>query len=195
MKATILLIALTICSIDLYSQGTQVGDTSSPVYHYNGSGYPSPIIARSDGDFLFTTGNGSSRNGIISFGATTPDYKLDVLRAIRANEVKVATGWIDFVIEPEYELKSLDQIEEFINENGHLQDIISAEEFKQNGVGLGEMDDMLLRKIEELTLYVIEQNEKLEAQSTKLQELKMNNEKLKSLNSLLNEKIEKLENE
>ncbi len=116
----------------------------------------------------------------VSIGTTNynSNYLLQVGGTIRAKEVKVETGWSDFVFEPDYELKPLGQIEDFINENGHLPDIPSAKEVEENGISLGEMDAKLLQKIEELTLYVIEQNRKLEMQSN---ELKAQSQKLKEV--------------
>jgi hypothetical protein len=106
-------------------------------------------------------------NGNVGIGITNPTHKLTVNGVISATEVKVSTTPnSDFVFEPEYQLRPLEEVDAFIRENKHLPDIPSAAEFKENGVGLGEMDNMLLQKIEELTLYVIElkkENEELKA--------------------------------
>ena len=92
-------------------------------------------------------------------------YKLAVNGAIICEEVKVIDDVpdADFVFEKGYELMELPELENFINENKHLPDIPSALEFKQQGYKIGDMDEMLLRKIEELTLYVIELKKENEA--------------------------------
>jgi hypothetical protein len=135
------------------------------------------------GEFLRITDLGN-----VGIGTPSPDYKLDVLGTIRANEVKVATGWSDFVFKPDYDLPTIQEVESYIDQNGHLPDIPSAEEVKADGINLGEMNAKLLQKIEELTLYAIE--------------LKKENEEMKSLNHQLlqtvenqNNRIEALENE
>lgn len=81
---------------------------------------------------------------------------------IRAKEVKVETGWSDFVFYDDYKLPTLQEVEEHIKEKGHLKDIPSAEEVEKNGIFLGEMDSKLLQKIEELTLYTIQQQKEIE---------------------------------
>jgi hypothetical protein len=114
-------------------------------------------LVDSDGDWKHRWyGSNYYTMGSIGIGTTTPDYKLDVLGTIRANEVKVATGWSDFVFEPDYALPTLQEVESYIDQNGHLPDIPSAAEVQADGISLGEMDAKLLQKIEELTLYVIE---------------------------------------
>lgn len=97
-------------------------------------------------------------------------YKFAVNGGIVCEEVKVISDVpsADYVFEKNYKLLSVPEIEQFINVNKHLPNIPSAEEFKTNGYKVGEMDEMLLRKIEELTLYIIGQNKKLEQQQAKL---------------------------
>ena len=102
-------------------------------------------------------------NGNIGIGATSPSEKLVVDGKILAEEIQVQTvPASDYIFEPDYDLRSLAEVDQFIRENKHLPDIPSAEEFKENGVGLGEMDDMLLRKVEELTLYMIDMQKQMD---------------------------------
>ncbi|MDN5215680.1 hypothetical protein QQ020_26620 [Fulvivirgaceae bacterium BMA12] len=105
----------------------------------------------------------NTTNGNVGIGTkTTSSYKLSVNGNIRAKEVKVETGWSDFVFEDDYELITLAELEAFIKANKHLPEIPSAEEVAENGVSLGEMDSKLLQKIEELTLYIIDQQKEIE---------------------------------
>ena len=100
----------------------------------------------------------------VGIGTTNPNqnYKLSVNGKIRAKEVVVETGWSDFVFDEGYELKTLKEVEQFINEHGHLPGIPSATEVDENGVKLGEMGSKLLMKIEELTLYMMQMKAELE---------------------------------
>ncbi|HLO89811.1 MAG TPA: fibronectin type III domain-containing protein [Lentimicrobium sp.] len=104
---------------------------------------------------------------------TTPNssYKLSVNGNIRAKEIIVETGWSDFVFEEGYNLASLKEVEDYIKLNGHLKDIPDAEEVQANGIGLARMNKLLLMKIEELTLYVIESNKRIENLQNQVQEL------------------------
>ncbi|HLO57950.1 MAG: fibronectin type III domain-containing protein [Chloroflexota bacterium] len=101
--------------------------------------------------------------GYVGIG-TQPNstYRLSVNGNIRAKEVVVESGWSDFVFDKDYELPPLHEVERFINENGHLKDIPSATEVQKNGIGLAEINTRLLQKVEELTLYIIEMNKKIE---------------------------------
>ena len=113
-----------------------------------------------------------ARNGNIGIGTTVPDAKLSVNGNIRAKEIKVETGWSDFVFEKDYHLPTLQEVEAHIKEKGHLQDIPSAREVEENGIYLGEMNAKLLQKIEELTLYIIQLEGKLEGIQQEINNLK-----------------------
>lgn len=91
------------------------------------------------------------------------DYRLSVDGKVVCRKLLVtASNWADYVFEDDYQLRTLQEVESYIHENGHLPDVPSAEEVINGGQDLGEMDAILLRKIEELTLYVIELEKKLE---------------------------------
>lgn len=100
--------------------------------------------------------------GTTSFIDGTDIYRLSVNGAIRADRVRVYTTWADYVFEKDYKLPTLQEVEKHIAEKGHLQDIPSAKEVEQNGIELGEMNKLLLQKVEELTLYIIEMNKELQ---------------------------------
>ncbi|KAA1244074.1 hypothetical protein [Aquimarina sp. RZ0] len=109
-------------------------------------------------------GNGqhSSFDGSLGIGTSNPGvWKLAVNGKIRAKEINVETNWSDFVFYDDYILPTLQEVEKHITEKGHLKDIPSANEVKENGVFLGQMDAKLLQKIEELTLYTIQQEKQL----------------------------------
>lgn len=93
-------------------------------------------------------------------------YKLYVQTGILTEKVKVAVAssanWADYVFEKDYVLKNLNELETFIKTNKHLPNISSAQEVVKEGLDLGAMDAKLLEKIEELTLYIIEQNKRIE---------------------------------
>jgi hypothetical protein len=96
---------------------------------------------------------------------TGTKYRLDVAGPIRADEVVVNTTGADFVFEPTYQLIPLKELEAYLNANRHLPGIATAAEMQENGVSAGEMQTKLLQKVEELTLYAIELNKKLEEQA------------------------------
>jgi hypothetical protein len=103
-------------------------------------------------------------NGNVGIGTTDPgSFKLAVNGKTWSTEVQVAVNRPpDYVFEPTYDLKPLAEIETYIKENKHLPEVPSAKEMEKNGVQLGEMNMLLLKKIEELTLYILDQNKELE---------------------------------
>jgi trimeric autotransporter adhesin len=135
------------------------------------------------GDYLFIAGDKTDgtydwskqvsierATGKVAIGPnnmTTPgNYRLYVKDGILAEKVRVAiansSDWADYVFAPEYRLRTLPEVELYIKKNKHLPDVPSAEQVAKEGVDMAQMDALLLQKIEELTLYVIEQNKRIE---------------------------------
>lgn len=109
---------------------------------------------------IYRSGNVGIGTHLFIDGGDT--YKLSVNGRIRATAVKVYTDWADYVFDADYNLPSLQEVEQHIITNGHLKDIPSAKTVEEKGIELGEMNKLLLQKIEELTLYVIALNKEIE---------------------------------
>jgi hypothetical protein len=125
---------------------------------------------------LHITADGNVGIGTNNFKKTGTDslfFKLAVNGNIRAKKVVVETNWSDFVFDKNYNLMPINELEKYIDINRHLPDVPSADEVKNNGIDVGSISALLLQKIEELNLYVIE---------------------LKKENELLNKRISSLEN-
>ncbi len=119
--------------------------------------------------FNFITAAGNNINPFTINSAGDSAFK----GKIEAKEIKVTTSpTADFVFEESYELPRLNEVEKFIKENKHLPEIASAEVMEKEGVNIGEFQIKLLQKIEELTLYGIEQNKKLQKLEHEINDLK-----------------------
>jgi len=102
--------------------------------------------------------------GNVGIGTNAPTEKLSVNGKIRAQEIKVETAnWPDYVFAEGYQLPSLEETAKFIKENKHLPGVPKASEVEENGLSLGEMNRILMQKVEELTLHMIEKDKRIEA--------------------------------
>ena len=120
----------------------------------------SPSVTSVPIDRMFLT-----KNGDVGIGIASPDEKLTVKGKIHTQEIIVdLNGAVapDYVFEKDYNLKSLEEIEAYIKENKHLPEIPSAKTMEEEGVYLKKMNLLLLKKIEELTLHIIEQNKRID---------------------------------
>lgn len=102
-------------------------------------------------------------------------FQLESDGLLRLRRVKIdEANWPDYVFEKDYQLPSLNQVEKFIEQNGHLPNVPSRKEILEDGVEVGEMLRILTEKVEELTLYSIEQQKLIEGQQKKIEELLKN---------------------
>jgi hypothetical protein len=118
--------------------------------------------------------------GNVGIGTSTPSHKLSVNGTVRAKEVIVDTGWSDYVFAKGYHLAALSEVEQHIQTQGHLPGVPSAQEVAEKGVSLGDMQAVLLAKIEELTLHQIQQEKRLDTQAQRLEFLERENAELRT---------------
>lgn len=135
------------------------------------------VMATMDGDLLISNIKTLSSFGSLPVGFTghadrtsvsdntimnNVNLKLSADGKLFAKEVKVTlTDWPDYVFGEGYALPTLEQTEEYIKDNGHLPGVPSAVEIEEQGLNLGEMNKILMQKVEELTLQVIELNKQV----------------------------------
>src|SRR5690606_21701619 len=152
----------------------------SPLLYKDGQGWRLDV-ANTETSTGMSTGLRINNLGNVGIGTISPDEKLSVNGNIHTKEVRVdLTGWSDFIFDNDYKLPTLEEVEKHIKEKGHLQNIPSAEEVEEKGILLGDMNAKLLQKIEELTLYTIDQEKKLETQETQIKQQNEINQELLS---------------
>jgi hypothetical protein len=161
----------------LYGDGLLV-IKGQPTWH-DGSGWRSDSKAINVNNAFVVQNRGHVVIGTPAPTGPQGDYKLNVWGRARANEIVVNTNGADFVFAKNYRLRPLEEVEQFITANNHLPEIPSAKEMQANGMAVGELQTKLLQKVEELTLYVIEQNKQLQELKKENQEMKEKVEKLK----------------
>lgn len=158
------------------------GETNSSINFHRGNG-------RTGGYLTFSTNSNYETmridpNGNVGIGTATPNEKLAVNGKIRAREIKVEpnpTTWPDYVFEADYKITSLTALEEYIKNNKHLPEMPTAKEVGTNGVELGEMNRLLLKKVEELTLHLIEKDKEVQKLNTNFEHLTKDFAELKKL--------------
>jgi len=138
----------------------------------NGSNFQVATNAENDNGKLEFRTNGSSRmwidaSGNVSVGGSgkvATGYLLSVVGKVMAEEVRVELNgtWPDYVFSKDYKLMALNNLKQYVKENNHLPEVPAAEEMK-DGIEVGKMNKMLMQKVEELTLYVIQLNEEIQA--------------------------------
>jgi hypothetical protein len=137
--------------------GTFIGGTSAGIGTFSNTDMR--IFCNGHPNVMFF----SAATGNVGIGTNNPTYKLSVLGNIRSTEVVVETGWADYVFDKKYKLAPLYEVEEFIQQNKHLPNIPSAKEIKSKGLHLGDTQKRMMEKIEELTLYIIQQQKEIDA--------------------------------
>lgn len=113
--------------------------------------------------------------GNVSIGTPDPKgHKLAVNGDIIATAVtvKLNANWPDYVFKPQYKLNPLSEVKDYIDKNGHLPEVPSATAIEKDGVNLGEMNKLLIKKVEELTLYLLSQNQRIEKLEKQLRGVK-----------------------
>jgi hypothetical protein len=166
----------SIASGDLHN-GLLLYNTDSSVFQfYNGSIWNSLGSAgNASGRWLFNNGTQFDTTNSVGIGTSdTKGYKL----AVNGNaiftkiKIKAVANWPDYVFKKNYQLPSLKDLEKYIAGHQHLPELPSAEEIKGSGQDVGETQAVLLKKVEELTLYVIDLNKKVEALTRENKKLK-----------------------
>ncbi|HEX2847119.1 MAG TPA: hypothetical protein VHN59_11265 [Chitinophagaceae bacterium] len=143
-------------------------------------------VPRSSGDTLQSIATamilkGSTGNvGIGTIKVADTAYKLFVEKGIRTRKVKVdISSWPDYVFDEQYKLQDLAELETYVRKNKHLPEVPSAQEVEREGVNLGDNQAILLKKIEELTLHLIEMNQRVIEMDKRVQQLEGENKVLK----------------
>jgi hypothetical protein len=161
---------------------------------YRSNGQPDIAFFTRDGAYTESEKFRIQNNGFVGIGTTSPSEKLEVngnaliQGDLESKKVKVSAApgsFPDYVFANEYQLKSLSELEAFIKENGHLPNVPTAKEVEANGQDLGLIQQKLLEKIEELTLYIIELEKNINIKNDRISELEKDVDRIKRDNELI----------
>ena len=140
----------------------QNGFSSNITFDDQGSIFLNTAGYGNQGDPIIFSGVKLDSDGNMAIGGETEvGYKLNVCGYIKATKIKVASSWCDFVFENDYKLPKLFDIANYIEKNRHLPGIPSSAFIEEEGVDVAEIIRMQMQKIEELYLYVIEQEKRI----------------------------------
>ncbi len=159
---------------------------SSVTAHFEGTGayvpawggtLPSSPITAGIYPLIINAGN-------VGIGKTNPQNKLDVNGTIHSKSVLIdLNGWSDYVFKKEYRLPSLTEVKTYIDQHQHLPEIPSEREMVKNGLDVSEMNKLLMKKVEELTLYLIEKDQQDEEKDKVLENMQKRIAQLEKSNS------------
>jgi len=148
-------------NLEMYSSTSSIGGTKGQLrFVYGGGDFGAILFYKYDPNAArkWTVQSKIDKNGNWGIGTETicPDCKLSVNGKIRATEIVVESGWADYVLQPSYQLRPLEDVEAYIKENQHLPGVDSAATIEENGLDISKASIQMMEKIEELTLYMIE---------------------------------------
>jgi hypothetical protein len=144
---------------------------------FNGGSNQVNFVNNVNGNFLFTSNNQNlyfTNQGRLGIGTLTPQRTLSVNGSMESEEVEVKQDVADYVFSPEYFIMPLENLESYIQENGHLPRIQTQEDVDNNNglVKVGELSVSLMEKVEELTLHMIELNKRVKSLEKENKDLK-----------------------
>ena len=164
----------------IYDSGTEASGFGQALFEFRIFGAASSTNHISFGKYDLTSDSFSEQmrldnTGNLSIGTTdSKGYKFAVNGSTIATSVTVksAANWPDYVFKKDYKLPSLQEVKAYIDQNQHLPEIPSEQQIAKEGLDLGEMNKLLMKKVEELTLYLIEKDKEVREQRTDIDKLK-----------------------
>jgi hypothetical protein len=165
--------------VSLRKDGYFSNDLTGPTLEFYATrnivgGYFAPLLFKSNGDVILA-GARNATNGNVGIGTTdTKGYKLAVNGDAMFTRIKVKAyaNWPDYVFGENYELMPLQDLEAYVKKHNHLPEVPSAKEIEKDGIDVAEMNKIMLKKIEELTLHVIEMEKRNREQEAQINLLK-----------------------